>query len=211
MAYSNKCTVVSIYPLPIGPEFKPGINPSDFRIEASDADFTPRCLIVSPATSAKWDYNTNPPQKFENSHSSEEIARAIVTDFKNATFYFPDCSLGLEYVTGEYDTESFLSEQKELYVRMVDSQRKWFRGVVEIASNEWNKTHQTRAIGDIQRIAARLLGMDVEWLLDNKIKIERCPACMTPVPFGAAICAVCKAVVDESKMESIKFATAIEG
>ena len=53
-------------------------------------------------------------------------------------------------------------------------------------------------ISDVQRRAARLLGLDRPWLV-KIAPMQECPVCGDPIKIGVAICRHCGAVLDEAK------------
>jgi len=53
-------------------------------------------------------------------------------------------------------------------------------------------------ISDVQRRAARHLGLDRPWLV-KIAPMQECPVCGEPVKMGVALCRHCGAVLDEGK------------
>jgi len=67
-----------------------------------------------------------------------------------------------------------------------------------IADQEWERTHNYMFITDVQRRAARWLGLEKEWSYEPKAMAE-CPACGEKVKPGVAVCRSCGAVLDAAR------------
>jgi hypothetical protein len=199
-----ECTVVSIYPLPINEE-KPGMSPTRFSIPAC-VDKKPELLYVTSGVDHMFVGSV-----FGTIHvpiAADIIAKSIVDDFvgsielndegaKPGLFWFPG-KLTVEQVmkTPEYN----LAKARQIT---------WFMKLVKQGNDTWNKFRQHKAISDINRVAARELGVNAEWTIDVKdVKTENCPACMTVVSSEAVICANCNAVLNAEKLKSLQFAGA---
>jgi RNA polymerase subunit RPABC4/transcription elongation factor Spt4 len=69
---------------------------------------------------------------------------------------------------------------------------------VAAADLEWERTKNPMFITDLERRAARQLGVEKPWLYDPKPMAE-CPACAEKIKPGVAVCRVCGAILDKEK------------
>ena len=194
-------TVVSLLPYAIQ-EIKPGLVPDIYRIEPSDGKI-PSVLHVSNARSFVY---IGDGKTFPASHPAEQIAEAIVNDYWSAQL---QSSLGarpaLFWLPGKLSPSEIVAK----YGRDIDEAKKrqnlWFMNLVKLADDDWAKTHQHRAISDIQRYAAKSLGMiNKPWYhAPEPEEFARCPACMTLVPADAALCQNCKYVINRVKAKEL--------
>jgi hypothetical protein len=53
-------------------------------------------------------------------------------------------------------------------------------------------------ITDLERRAARLLGLEKPWLYDAK-PLDDCPVCAEKIKHGVAVCKSCGAILDREK------------
>lgn len=72
------------------------------------------------------------------------------------------------------------------------------RRLVAAADLEWERSKNPMFITDLERRAARQLGLDKPWLYDPKPLIE-CPACGERIKPTAAVCRACRAILDPEK------------
>jgi len=70
--------------------------------------------------------------------------------------------------------------------------------LVEAADLEWERSHNMMFITDLERRAARELGLEKPWLYDPKPMAE-CPACAEKIKPGVAVCRTCGAILDFEK------------
>ena len=66
------------------------------------------------------------------------------------------------------------------------------------ADLEWERTKNPMFITDLERRAARQLGVEKPWLYDPKPMAE-CPACAEKIKPGVAVCRACGAILDKEK------------
>jgi len=75
----------------------------------------------------------------------------------------------------------------------------FFREQVEQADALYARApNRPELISDVQRRAARHLGLDRPWLV-KIAPMQECPVCGEPVRIGVALCRHCGAVLDEGK------------
>lgn len=199
-----ECTVVSIYPLPIN-EQKPGMSPERFSIPASEGK-KPQLLYVNDGIDNR--YVAGPFGTIHVPVSADVISKSLVDDFaisieladegaKPGLFWFP------RRATIEEVLKS--AEMATAKVRQIT----WFMRLVKQGDDTWAKFRQHKFISDLNRVAAKELGVNKEWTMDVKdVKTENCPACTTVVSSEAVICPVCKAVLNAEKYKALKFAGA---
>src|SRR5262249_1468034 len=72
------------------------------------------------------------------------------------------------------------------------------RKLVAAADLEWERTKNPMFITDLERRAARTLGLDKPWLYDPK-PMSECPACADTIKPGVAVCKSCGAILDREK------------
>jgi len=72
------------------------------------------------------------------------------------------------------------------------------RRLVETADLEWERSHNMMFITDLERRAARELGLEKPWLYDPKPMAD-CPACGEKIRPGVAVCRTCGAILDREK------------
>jgi hypothetical protein len=70
--------------------------------------------------------------------------------------------------------------------------------LVETADLEWERSHNMMFITDLERRAARELGLEKPWLYDPKPMAD-CPACGEKIRPGVAVCRTCGAILDREK------------
>jgi hypothetical protein len=204
-----EATVVSLMPCAIV-EKKPGLIPDTYFLpKAEKGDF--QSIVVT---------DTRFPVYIDNDRGTmwipalgETVAESIVRDYSNAQLGIEDgAKPGLFWIPGEH-TKSNISKnhQAELSAGK-DMQTRWFKRLVRLADDDWNRFHQHRMISDIQRYAAEFLGSDREWLsIDmQSLDVVRCPACSIVLQNPhAAICINCRCVLNRAAYEKLTFAGAV--
>jgi len=84
---------------------------------------------------------------------------------------------------------------------LADARKKldeFHRRLVEVADLEWERSHNMMFITDLERRAARELGLEKPWLYDPKPMAD-CPACGEKIRPGVAVCRTCGAILDREK------------
>lgn len=72
------------------------------------------------------------------------------------------------------------------------------RRLVSAADLEWERSKNPMFITDLERRAARQLGLEKPWFYDAKPLVE-CPVCGEKIKHGVAVCRSCGAVLDREK------------
>ncbi len=116
---------------------------------------------------------------------ADDIAREINSDAGDASYF------GVFVCAGDAPAEAELAEA---YRKLGE----FYKRLVFIADQEWERTHNYMIITDVQRRAARWLGLEKEWSYEPKPMLD-CPACGEKVKPGVAVCRSCGAVLDRAK------------
>jgi hypothetical protein len=205
------CTIVNLLPYSITEE-KPHMLPSAFTIPAgiknSDGTVTPGIFHVLDGIH----YVPNPlidegkpGSSIKQTTPAREMARSICEDYNCAHVATDEGSEpGLFWVEGRLDADEVLEYNKEQYDHRLARMKNWFRNLIALADADWQKNKNMMAVSDLQREAARFLGVQKEWVDYVAVETLNCKFCTTPVPLGAIVCPNCKNVLDAKKYEEMK-------
>jgi len=116
---------------------------------------------------------------------AEDIAREINSDSGEGSFHGVFVASGLE------PTETELTDARR---RLEEFNRR----LVAAADLEWERTKNPMFITDLERRAARMLGLEKPWLYDPK-PMGECPVCAEFIKPGVAVCKSCGAILDAEK------------
>jgi hypothetical protein len=116
---------------------------------------------------------------------AEDIAREINGDSGEGSFH------GVFVAAGEAPTESELADARR---RLEEFQRR----LVASADLEWERTRNPMFITDLERRAARQLGLEKPWLYDPK-PLAECPVCAEKIKHNVAVCKSCGAILNKEK------------
>ncbi len=116
---------------------------------------------------------------------AEDIAREINSDSGEGSFH------GVFVAAGQVPTETELADAHR---RLEEFQSR----LVAAADLEWERTKNPMFITDLERRAARQLGLEKPWLYDPKPMAE-CPVCAEKIKHGVAVCRSCGAILDREK------------
>jgi hypothetical protein len=116
---------------------------------------------------------------------AEDIARELNGDSGEGSFH------GVFVAAGPEPTETELADARR---RLEEFQRR----LVAAADLEWERTKNPMFITDLDRRAARQLGLEKPWLYDAKPQAE-CPVCAEKIKHGVAVCRSCGAILDREK------------
>ncbi len=199
----GNCTIVSLVPFAIK-ELKPQIIPGYFQIPpARSGDIQ----VLPVGESIYWmesPFKGMPPIKI--TETSKAMARSIVNDYIEAQLATDtDVAPGVFWVEGHYDKKK---AKEELFDRIKDAenrQNRWFINLIKIADDDWQQSHQHKFISDIQRHAARAMGMSREWLdVSLDAMMTSCPLCKELVRPDAIIHNMCGYVLRPDEYEKMK-------
>jgi hypothetical protein len=203
-------TLVYIAPCTIR-EQKP-ILPSEFYLEAGSFE-NPSLLLVGKGINDIYVGEGRGQAGPERSVirvpvEADVIAAAIVTDWMEAQYgvVLPDAVPGFFWVPGHV-TVATIGKQ---LIEANERQKLWFKNLVKLADDDWNKFRQHKTISDIQRYACNALKLERPWLLDNEIvlALSECPSCFEKVNPKAIVCAHCGLVLDEERHKAMTYARA---
>jgi hypothetical protein len=116
---------------------------------------------------------------------ADDIAREINGDSGEGSYH------GVFVAAGETPTENELAEARR---RLEEFQRR----LVAAADLEWERTKNPMFITDLERRAARQLGLEKPWLYDAR-PLADCPVCAEKIKHGVAVCRSCGAILDREK------------
>jgi hypothetical protein len=116
---------------------------------------------------------------------AEDIAREINGDSGEGSFH------GVFVASGEMPTDGELADAR----RKLEA---FHRKLVAAADLEWERTKNPMFITDLERRAARSLGLEKPWLYDPKPMAD-CPVCAEKIKHGVAVCRSCGAILDREK------------
>jgi len=207
------CTVVSILPFPIT-ETKPGLIVGYYAMPAAKKDDF-EILVVYPTHFPLYVDQTRGSVPIPV--PSDQLAQSVVDDFINSQMGIKrdaeePAYPGLFFVLGKRDKEYIKKEHADALLEARTAQKNWFLRLVHLADDDWQRYRQHKTISDLQRFAARDLGLDRPWLLLVADKpqapgVKTCPACQMSVHEMAAICPSCRCVLNEKLYKSFQFAS----
>jgi len=116
---------------------------------------------------------------------AEDIARELNSDSGEGSFH------GVFVAAGPAPTEAELADAHR---RLEEFNRK----LVAAADLEWERSKNPMFITDLERRAARTLGLEKPWLYDPK-PMSECPVCAEFLKPGVAVCKSCHAILDREK------------
>lgn len=186
-------TVVNFLPWQLR-ENKPGVIPNEFIVPKRNGKI-PGTLIVKDCVS-NVDMGLDRPA-FKSPVPAEQLAKSIVDDHaKSLLEVDQDCGPALFYVEGEVKPEEVADKFPEKVAYYLQSQNKWWFKLVKVADDLWSRYRQHKMITDLQRHAAKELGLNgKEWAMEPEpITLTKCPACKTAIESDAIVCSSCKAI-----------------
>lgn len=221
---SDVCTVVSIFPLTLR-ESRAQI-PAEHIIKKGTFE-NPTLYYVGPGINNIYIGFDRP--MIPTPVTAQEIARSLVEDYKRSCLAFrdDDCGPGLFWsnakltdidILGLKNASEFSDEPKPHFhqlgsedgkfvnplLRAKKAQEAWFSALVAMADDDYAKTGRPGIISDLQRLAAKSLGLSREWLNNAVIKSVSCPFCGSSIRDNVAVCAVCRNVVNEALYEKLQ-------
>ena len=196
------CTVIGALPFKIT-EQKPGLFPiSVFRLPAVSDEKEIKVLVIKEGFYFRY---VGEGKSIEQYEKAEVIAGAVVNDYVNAQL-----GIDLSHEEAEFNSKPALiwvygahteADAADLFQEEIalarHQQINWFKRLVALADDDWNKYHQHKMISDLQRFAAQTLGYKSDWTNVHSINSQptTCPACRTLIPSEALICQVCRTII----------------
>lgn len=204
---SDKSTVISVFPFELN-ESKPGMFPGDYHIPAAKFDDF-EFLVIGPGKS--YVYIDGERGSLAVEYASDKIAKSICEDYKKSKLgYIPnEAEPGVIWIPGEYkDKKTILAVAGKQIEEARQKQTTWFRRLIEIADDEWNKFHMHKSISDEQRYAVDYFQLEREWNVKGKVETTgRCPACTTMISTAAIVCPNCRIVLKPEEYKKRGFAS----
>jgi len=198
-------TVVSLLPREIFEE-KPFMLPGVFRIPAAKyGDIS----ILHVEESIHYIPNPlidegKPGSSFKTVTPADEMARSIVDDYKNAHIATSeDAEVGLFWVSNRLTNEEVWLMHRTEIDEAKKKQDNWFRRMIAMADADFVKNKNIMAVSDLQRLAARCLGVKKEWVEFAGENTKQCPFCTIAVPVDTIKCPNCREVVDPIKYKAL--------
>lgn len=208
MQYPNDIsTIFSIAPFAIN-EFKPGLYPGHFKLEACLDDARPNSLEIK--SSVHMMTIGGKKQPIPVTTPSYEIAKGVVTDFLDGQLFTEeDAHPGICWLQGKVHFADFVEKHADMHQAMKETQRRWLVLVIKKTEDDWKKYHNSRVITDQARFAARALGIPTpEWMSTEEIgmNFNKCPACSTMNDPANCVCTGCRCILDAEKFKTLQFA-----
>jgi hypothetical protein len=120
---------------------------------------------------------------------AEDICREINADGGETSFF------GVFVANGEKPT----AEELDGGQRRLEA---FYRSMVAGADREWERSHSYLFINDVQRRAARHLGLEKEWFYQAR-ETKDCPGCGEKVRVDVAVCKTCRAILNPEKAATL--------
>jgi hypothetical protein len=120
---------------------------------------------------------------------AQDLCHEINSDGGDDSFF------GAFVAEGDAPTERELAEEREKLAA-------FYRRVVTAADREWERSHSYLFINDVERRAARHLGLDKEWHYQPRETVE-CPGCGEKIKPNVAVCKTCGAILDRVKAATL--------
>lgn len=130
---------------------------------------------------------------------SEEVAGAIVYDYIKASLYIGDEAFpGLKSIPGMHTKDEIKKMFAKELAELLKCHKNWLANLVNAADDIWKDPTargQSRSISDMQRFAARRLGLNKDWMNPASTTQTKCPACTSFISEDALVCPVCTTVI----------------
>jgi len=123
---------------------------------------------------------------------AQDLCREINADAGEDSFF------GVFVAQGERPDDDELTEARQRLAV-------FYRSMVASADREWERSHSYLFINDVQRRAARYLGLEKEWFYQAR-ETSDCPGCGEKVRAGVAVCKTCGAILDRDKAAALGLA-----
>jgi len=196
-------TVVSAMPFGIN-EFKPGLAPPKYVIPPAEEGN----VQVLHVERAPYGVYVGDGRSLVQTDDSEIVANSIVNDFVSAQLVHESgAKPALFVLEGKVSAEDVKHRHKPALDSALAMQKVWFWKLVQLADDDWQKYRQHKMITDIQKFAAKALGLKKDWLY-SVTDTQSCPGCGSTVLANIAICPNCRAVLDSDKAKTLQFASA---
>lgn len=192
-------TIVSFLPYDYNP-YLPGMTPTFFHIPKSERDD----FVVIPICDCISYVYVGEGRSLPTNHNGVQVAGAIANDLIKASIHttmegFP----GIKAIPGNHTKEAIQKMFPEELKALNQAQKNWFGNMVKAADDTWSDPNirgKHKLINDLQRHAAKYLGLNREWLTSVVITNVECFACGFNVNENALICMNCKTVLKPTEL-----------
>lgn len=196
-----KATIISLFPLEIN-EPKPGLYPGYFVIPAAPlGDFS--YLVVGDAVFYQESKNE---QMLTIRTPFHILAESIVHDFMTGHVgrVIGEAEPGVFWVPGGYDNKKLIKAKFQNEIDEAEKkQLRWFEELVRMADDVFQRTQRHSSVNQLQRLAAKRLGISRPWGLRTGDSENTCPFCKFEVPFGAVRCPNCREIINKDAYDKI--------
>ena len=133
------------------------------------------------------------------------IAKSICEDVRKAMYgYSENHKPFLISFEGELSLED-LDKHKKTIDLAFKSHRNFLKKLVDLADIDYKKYESAAFVSDMQRQAAKDLGIDRAWI-QSTLAESVCPACRSATMPGQVVCQKCHCVLNEEAYEKLTFA-----
>lgn len=203
LKFEDVTTVVSIFPMEIK-ENKPALYPGIFIIPPGSFK-EPSILHVG---TSKYFVPLIADRVLAIDNTSVQNARALIVDFVDSQLNVTaDVRPGLGILPGRVEVEDIMQKFLPMLLELRRVQDNWFKTLVQLARADWARYQRPQYISEIQRVAAKELGLlDEPWLASTIQRQAQCPVCQNVIQPDAIVCSTCRAVLNKEKHAEIQFA-----
>jgi hypothetical protein len=203
--YATTATIVSLFPLPVF-EKKPLI-PSVYQVDACRNEKVPTILVVNEGIFHVYLDEFRGMMTIRT--PAITVAESVVRDFLDGQYMLSaDSRPALWVLPGEWTVDEILADPDQVArIHREDTiQLEWFKRLIFVADDEWNKFHQHRMITQVQRLAAERLKFNREWALEFKPEnLTDCPGCGSSINKKVAVCRECGCIINADLYKNLQF------
>jgi hypothetical protein len=207
-------TLFNLIPIEII-ESKPALFPARFvippaKVDEKDNSITPGVMTVTEGHHFIDNVlieQGKPGATIRQITSPNVLANSLVNDYKYAHIGLADDSEpGLFWLPGKVGLGELKTDQtyKALYERTLTKHKNWYRRLIALADADWEKNHNMLAVSDLQRIAARALRVQKDWVEFTAMEMLNCPMCAMMVNSMAVVCSSCNFILKPEIFEANK-------
>lgn len=205
---SNVVSVVNMAPFPLHVEM-PGCIPASYDI----AEPVPGRMVVVPIVDARSIFYIDADRGSLPLHRpADYVAQDIVRHYRTGQiFTLPEDAEGIggypavAYFDGKHDSESIEAMFPEELRKLKQEQDKWYVNLIKVGDDIWQLNRQHRAISDLQRKVAKIMGLKREWAEkpDPSAMVE-CMFCTSLISKRAVVCPICHNTVSPDAMAMLQ-------
>lgn len=203
----NEVMIVSVCPISIR-ETKPGVVPGEFSIAGAAIGDVEILAVPDGWYDVYIDHQRGYMRK---DVPAQLLAESIINDFSRAQVAYSDTARPGFFIVNETATatKDYIKKKYEKEIlacrRM---QAEWFKILIKLADDDWNKYKQLRMISDLQRMAANTLSVKRDWNTDVAPDTNtNCISCQSVISSLAVVCPFCKVILKPEEHKKFTFAT----